>query len=224
MTASSRDTYYKFDNGVTIVKDTTYWFRREPITWRILSNTDGEYYLLSSILLDTRFYYRSQEERVIDGWKICPNNYEESDIRLWLNNEFFESAFYLGNDNIQETLVDNSPETTHSPANSWCCDDTTDKVFLPSYKDYMNVGYGFENTTDSSDFRKCITSDWCRARGVYYHKKMNQYYSPYWTRSPFRHYNSIYSAADIDSAGRMAGSDVSFAGNAVRPAINLKLS
>ena len=87
------------------------------------------------------------------------------------------------------------------------------------------MNYGFESSADSSsNTRKCKTTDWCRARGVYYHKTINVYYSPYWTRSPYRHYNDFYSAADIDSYGRLAQSGVDSEIDAVRPAINLKIS
>ena len=224
VSATPRNTYYKFDNGSTIVNGTTYWFKCEPITWNVLSNNYGNYYLLSSILLDAHCYYRSQDVRIIQNYYVYPNDYEDSDIRSWLNNEFYNSAFGFNSAYILTTNVDNSAETTHSPDNHYWCNDTQDSVFLPSYQDYMNTSYGFENNADSSDLRKCKTIDWCRARGIYYSNKINQYYSPYWTRSPYRFYNDIYSAADIDSYGRLAASDVSFTGDGVRPAITLKIS
>ena len=224
LSAKPRQSGYKFDNGDTIVEGNAYWFKCEPITWNVLSNGNSGYYLLSSVLLDAHCYYHSQDVRIINNYKVYPNDYEDSDIRAWLNNDFYNTAFHLDNDNIQTTYVDNSAETTHSPYNSYWCNDTQDKVFLPSYQDYMNTNYGFINSDDLTDTRKCITTDYARANGVYYYTKINPYYSPYWTRSPFRFTNSTYTSADVDSAGRLAASDVTFEGDAVRPAITLKLT
>ena len=86
--ATPYDSSYTFNNGTTIVSGTTYWFKCEPITWNVLSNNDGEYYILSSVLLDTHRYDASS------------NNYANSEIRTWLNNDFYNSAFALGNSNI----------------------------------------------------------------------------------------------------------------------------
>ncbi len=167
---------YKFDNGTTIVNGTTYWFKCEPIVWNILSNNNGSYYLLSSVLLDECRYAASS------------NNYKDSDIRSWLNNEFYNSAFALGNEYIQTTTVDNSASTTDSDNNPYACDNTQDKVFLPSYRDYLNNSYGFLDSTSSTDTRGCRTTDWDRAKCAYYYSNVDQsnrlYKGAYFTRSP----------------------------------------
>lgn len=181
VSATPNKTSYKFDNGTTIVSGTTYWFKCEPITWNILSNDNGEYYILSSVLLDAHYYYNSSSNRTIDGKTIYANNYEYSDIRTWLNNDFYNSAFALGNIHIQTTTVDNSASTANLSSNTYVCNNTKDKVFLPSYKDYINSSYGFSTSTDSTNTRKCRTTDWARARGAYYYTAYN---GSYWTRSP----------------------------------------
>ena len=145
---------YKFDNGTTIVSGETYWFKCEPITWNVLSNNDGEYYLLSSVLLDAHCYYNSTSNRTIDEQTVYPNNYEYCDIRAWLNNDFYNSAFALNNSNIQILAVDNSAPTTDSSDNSFVCRNTEDKVFLPSYQDYINSSYGFDTSTDVRGIKK----------------------------------------------------------------------
>ena len=223
VSAKPYDSIRNFDNGTTIVKGTTYWFKCEPITWNVLSNTNGEYYILSSVLLDAHCYYNSTENRTIDGKTIYPNNYEYSDIRTWLNNDFYNSAFALGNTYIQTTTVDNSAATTNSSTNSYACGNTQDKVFLPSYKDYINSGYGFSTSTGSTDdTRSCRTTDWARARGAYYSVSY-QYNGIYWTRSP---HSGLSNRAWLVGGNGYLGHDVNVNGAylSVRPAIKIKIA
>lgn len=224
VSATPNSSSYAFDNGTTIVSGTTYWFKCEPITWNVLSNTNGEYYILSSVLLDAHCYYNSASNRTIDGKTIYPNNYEYSDIRTWLNNDFYNSAFALGNTHIQTTTVDNSAATTNSSSNSYACNNTQDKVFLPSYKDYINSGYGFSTSTSPTDTRYCRTTDWARARGAYYYTSSGsyQYNGFYWTRSP---YSDFYDrACSVNYAGSRSTSVHDITSNSVRPSLSIKIA
>ena len=227
VSATPYNSSYVFDNGTTIVSGTTYWFKCELITWNVLSNSDGEYYILSNVLLDAHCYYDSDSNRTIGGKTIRPNNYEYSDIRTWLNNDFYNSAFALGNSYIQTTTVDNSASTTNSSSNPCVCNNTEDKVFLPSYQDYINSSYGFSTSTSSTDTRCCRTTDWTRARGAYYYKPntFDPYNGYYWTRSPL---DSDYTRASIVSIdGSLKDIYVyGFYGayHSVRPAITVEIA
>ena len=221
---------YQFDNGTTIVSGTTYWFKCEPITWNVLSDANGEYYILSSVLLDAHCYYdfssaddESEEYRTNNG--IYHNNYEYSDIRSWLNDEFYISAFALHNSFIQETTVDNSASTTDSDENPYACENTEDKVFLPSYQDYINSSYGFSAPNNPDDARRlCKTTDWARARGAWCDTRYYPYNGDYWTRSPCSgDYDVACSVAYIgwvDSAEWAVAQECV----CVRPAISIKIA
>lgn len=208
---------YRFDNGTKIVNGTIYWFKCEPIVWNVLSNNDGVYYLLSSVLLDAQKYNLTFTE----GINAC--NYEYSSIRAWLNNDFYNSAFALGSNHIQTTLVDNSTSTTGSSNNAYICNDTQDKVFLPSYRNYTNLSYGFATTKNSSNTRYCKTTDWARAKGAQCTSDSPNYYynGDYWTRSPSG-YNSSYVYVITDS-GVIAHTEVYNSGMSVRPAITIRI-
>ena len=223
VSATPDSSNYKFDNGAAIVSGTTYWFKCEPITWNILSNNDGEYYILSNVLLDAHCYYNSTSNRTIDGQTIYPNNYEHSDIRTWLNNDFYNSAFALGNSHIQTTTVDNSAATTNSTSNTYACNNTQDKVFLPSYKDYINSSYGFSTSTSSTDTRYCRTTDWARARGTHYYTSSGsyQYNGYYWTRSPSSGDSGDAWGVNID--GNPVFNYVYYTNRSVRPAITITI-
>ncbi len=203
LSATPFKSFYTFDNGTTIKSGTTYWFKCEPITWNILANSNGEYYILSSVLLDAHCYYNSTSSRTIFGDKtVYANNYEYSDIRTWLNNDFYYSAFALGKSYIQTTIVDNSAGTTDSTNNSYACNNTQDKVFLPSYQDYINSSYGFSTSEDSTDTRYCKTTDWARARGAWCSTVSPHLYTNiYWTRSPSS--DSSYVACYVDYDGSL---------------------
>ncbi len=224
VSASPYDSSYKFDNGTTIVKGTTYWFKCEPITWNVLSNNDGEYYILSSVLLDAHRYNEYYKETK-DGH--YANNYQYSEIRTWLNDDFYNSAFALGNSHIQTTTVDNSASTTGSTSNIYACDNTEDKVFLPSSNDYLNSSYGYSTySTDTDDERRCKTTDWARARGAYSSTNSLWLYNGYyWTRSP----SSLdsYYVVHVEYIGNLTGyygSDVDHKHYSVRPGLTIKIA
>lgn len=214
----------KFDNGTTISKGTIYWFKCEPIIWNVLSNANGEYYVISSVLLDTHFYYNSKTSRTIDNQIVYANDYKYSDIRAWLNADFYNSAFALETGYIQITTVGNGGTTTDSKYNKYVCASTEDRVFLPSYKDYTNGNYGFSTQTYSTDTRCCKTTDWTRARGACFSSSSLYNYSNYWTRSPHSGYSDI--AWFIRDDGDISGPYiyVNYSANCVRPAITIKIS
>lgn len=167
---------YTFDDGGTISKYAYYWFKYEPITWNVLSsNSNNEYLLLSSVLLDAHRYHSTTN-----------NNYMNSSMRDYLNDEFYSRAFVLNNEYIKTTTVDNSAASTGSVPNTYACDDTEDNVFLLSRADYTNADYGFATSaTSSSSTRYCKTTDFARVKGACLSTsgdtKNNGHY---WTRSP----------------------------------------
>ena len=216
--ASATSVYGPFDNGVSPKAETTYWFKCEPITWKSLSNNNGKYYILSSILLDAHRYneYYSGSK---DGH--YANNYMYSEIRSWLNEDFYNSAFALNNSYIQTTIVDNSISTAAPESSSYeICLNTNDKVFLPSYQDYINSSYGFSSSTSSTNTRYCRTTDWARIRGAYFSMEQSYCYNgTYWTRSPL--YGNVCIIGKDGSNNQCTGVDNSI--YSVRPAITLHI-
>lgn len=158
---------YHFKNGDLIKEGKTYWFKCEPILWNILNANNNEYYVTSSLILSAQCFCSLETTRIIDGKTIYPNNYEFSDVRSWLNTEFYDNAFTFGDDYVKTTLVDNSPETTGRLVNEYACNDTEDRVFLPSFTDIINSDIDFINT------------DYALATGL-----ESSNYCFYWSRSP----------------------------------------
>lgn len=177
----------EFDCGEEIIADQYYWFKLEPIRWKVLTDSSSDKFLLSEKLLSVEKYYHSSVEREIGGKTISPNNYEYSDIRNWLNNDFYQTAFAFGNNDVLTSFVDNSSSTVATPESSeYCCNDTNDKVFALSYKDYNDEDLGF--SLDGSDFskRRFKTTDYTRAQGATYGTDTFNLFCGYcWTRSPY---------------------------------------
>lgn len=204
---------YTYSNGSNVVNYRTEYFKVEPILWRVLkSDVSGNYTLLADQAINSHRY---------DG---DLNNYAESDIRSWINSEFFNSAFKSAEKGaILTTNVDNSPSTTNSNSNSYACENTDDKVFLLSYKDYINPDYGFSSSYSSYDSaRYCKPTDYAIANYCYMYTggsyDRNCYY---WTRSPDS--DSSRGAWYVDGIGYLYIRDVSYDYYGVRPALNINL-
>lgn len=222
--ASPYSNSYQFVNGDTIVKDETYWFKCEPIEWDVLTDNSGEIQLLSHLLLDNHEYNDSTSNRTIDGKTVYATNYEFSSIRSWLNNEFYNTAFSFNPDYIQKTTVDNSKESGLFGKEMYASNDTLDYVFLLSDKEYMRTDFGFEATSEESFRRYCKTTDYARAKGIYYYPSAgvySQYCGAYWTRSPTSAYT--YYAQEVNVDGRFVISQVDSMSSGVRPSIVLKM-
>lgn len=121
------------NNSFIINKDQSYYFTVEPILWRILtSNLTNTYTLLSENALRASVFDNTS------------NNYANSYVRSFINNEIYEEAFNeIEKSKITTSIVDNSAPTTNKNPNPFACEDTYDKVFLLSYRDYRNKSYGF---------------------------------------------------------------------------------
>ncbi len=181
--------YYFYENAYYAkLSETTNWFKCEPITWNILSKNNGEYYILSSVLLDA---HRFDDDS---------NNYTNSEIRSFLNNDFYNSAFALGNSHIKKTTVDGNQ----------------DNVFLLSHQEYLSKYYNGESIC-------CKTTDWARARGADYSTKEAYLYNgDYWTRSPHSDHSDW--AWYVNTQGNPQNSHRVTNNFGVRPSLTIKIA
>ncbi len=199
--------FYEFCDGTKMVYGATYWFKCEAIEWKILSSDNGTYSLVSTVLLDAHRYDSSS------------NNYKNSEIRSWLNKEFFNTAFSLDSSYIQTTEVDNSAATTDSSSNYNACENTNDKVYLLSYQDYEKKSY-FPDVASMN----CKPTDYAKANGACCYSDSNSSYNGngmYWTRSP--NGASSYSAWYVSFGRYLVTSRVNDSYYGVRPAITIKI-
>lgn len=194
---------YTFSDGTEISNNAEYWFKCEPIQWNILSSSNGTYSLVSTFLLDATFY------------SYYANNYEDSFIRSWLNSDFLSHAFNLNRSYIDMTTVDNSADTTDSSSNPYASDNTNDRIYLLSYKDYVNSNY-----FSSLESRKSKTTDYALAKTCY---RNNDGCGHYWTRSP--NASDVQYVRCVGSDGSLSGNQlVNYKNNGIRAGMTIKYS
>ncbi len=177
--------YWQLQNNFLSSK--IYWFEIERIKWRILSNRGDSAFLMSDIVLDSQVFldnysgkgpdsntYYNGNDGVPEG--TCANNYEYSDIRAWLNGTFLDWNFNATHKGlIKEMTVDNSPVSTNPRGNSkrynngenpYACENTVDKVTIPSMYDLTNSDYGFYSLPGKSDERVFGQSEFTLFQGL----------------------------------------------------------
>ena len=171
----------------------------KPIEWIVMKKEGNQVLLLSKYVLDAKPY--NKESKAV--------TWETSDIRKWLNNEFYTTVFNkTEKGRIQTTLIKNEDnfETKTSGGN-----DTKDKVFLLSQKEAETL---FSNKKE----RIAKATGYTQKTGVYVNERTN---ALWWLRSPG---NGSDAAGTVHWDGwiNSDGYDVSYDSDGVRPALYLK--
>jgi hypothetical protein len=157
---------YSFSNEVEAVEDATYYFIVEPIKSAVLEDGDGSRFLLSLTALDADLFDVSYNEEDTEQVKpITSSEWASSDIRAWLNDYFYNSAFSV--EERGRVLLTQLDNTTTNYDNAYAGEDTGDNVFLLSYADVINTDYGFlaEKDNKYSALRCAINNDYTKAKG-----------------------------------------------------------
>ena len=193
--------------GEKYKKMSYHWRKVEPIQWRYLSQDGDNVQFVSEKVLDSHVWNQTDHEN-----GIYRNNYQYSDIRTWLNNDFLEQAFYYDPSLIQTVNVDNSAKSTGDSINPYACEDTQDKVYLLSYKDICNEDYGFMD--DASRIAYDAYGNAC----------------DYWLRSPLSdsdpdgyYARCVYDGGNVDGYGGVGCNYYVSLSFGVRPALTRKL-
>lgn len=140
----------QYVNGYYV--NTVYWFKYEPIKWKILKKENGKAFVLADLAIDSQqFDYNNGN---------YSNNYAKSSIRKWLNEAFYNTAFSVSEKaSIETTLVDNGLSGTGHEVNDFVCENTNDKVFLLNYAEATEC---FEMDVD----RIMSRTDYARCQGA----------------------------------------------------------
>ncbi len=178
-------------DGTAMQNGSDYYFKVEPIKWRVLSNSDGTALITSDVILQgmayqsqytqsgSNYYATDSSGNILtdNGTQVYANNYKWSELRSFLTGDFYEKSFSSDQKAlIQLTTVDNSVSTTYTSSsgeNPYTCEDTNDYVFALSYADLINTSYGFNSDRTVSDSARIwSTSDYAKAtKAVTYTKE-----------------------------------------------------
>lgn len=113
-----------------------------PIDWRILQVRSNELFLLSKYILDCKRFHHT----------FADINWATADIRQWLNNDFYNTAF---NTTEKEQIL-----TTCCSNNGINSPDTQDKVFLLSAAELLLL----TDASDGPSGRKAIGTPFARLK------------------------------------------------------------
>ena len=170
LTSGGYGSRYQEDNGY--YTKTIYWFKFEPINWRVLDPDTG--FAISDIIIDAQAYNNTlyiDEELWEDGktkfshfndasHTNYASDYETSSIRKWLNETFYNLAFTDSEkEEIAVTTLNNDGIWSDSPGYEVLNSNVTkDKIFILSVNEAENENY-FEwwekRLSYSSDYAKC---------------------------------------------------------------------
>ena len=175
-----RDSIHALQSQNSYPCGTVYWFKYEPILWKIIDTAGNRVQLLSMSILDSQAYctaaekdtekkiYTNEEknEWYYPYYNITPGvpigtvatDYEHSNIRSWLNGVFYNVAF----DEKQKALV---KDTTLDNKSVGLGESTTDKVFLITLDKARSLGSKDDAFRDATAYAKGLGAD------------VNKYYS-----------------------------------------------
>lgn len=193
------------------------------IQWRVLHHSGSELFVLSEYILDCKRYHGKSADM---GWReSTERTWHDSDLREWLNDEFYNTAF----SGAEKQFI----KTAHCTDNGEGSPDTEDKVFLLSVAELENL-----SGVHGKDVRRAVGTDFAKTKkpdgcSLYVYDKSNKdnYIlkdgeeagcSWWWLRTqgnkPSRAY-FVGTGCSIRSYGNN-----SISGYGVRPAIKINLS
>lgn len=194
-TGNTSSETYQYDNGYN--KGNIYYFKYEPLSWRILDPSEG--YVMCNQIIDSQayqnfIYYNGSEYYNSEACENYASDWVTSSLRQWLNNSFYKTAFSAEEKSQIGTSHLENKSIISSAYNSA---DTYDKIFLISYYDAANSAYGFDSSSDANDAaRQLKGTDYAKCQGLYV---SSSYDGPSWWR--LRSPNNSYGATEVVLGG-----------------------
>lgn len=205
---------------------------KDPVKWRVLSNTGGQLFLLSDQNLDV-FQYHTEEENV---------TWETSTMRSWLNgygasanaggsngtdytgDNFLNAAFSAGEQRAiaTTTVVNDDNKDDNYSTDGEGGNNTNDRIFLLSIDEALDLRYFPKGSNNRYATNTPYVADGGRL-GTYMNGEDEGYLDNWWLRSPGRD-NQYAAFIEQDGGDVFEGEWVNDKSSAVRPAFNLNLS
>ncbi|MBQ6468419.1 MAG: hypothetical protein IJJ61_10800 [Clostridia bacterium] len=226
----SADNSYQDDNGYYVSGEggaNVYWFKFEPVEWRVLDPDTG-LVLCNSIIDSQAFsntvFFNGYNPFTDSDLTLFAGDFANSSIRQWLNDDFINTAFSPAQ---QENIV-LSEQPAYYPMGevdvlilpyltlTYTFEPTTEKVFLLTSKDSLNTEYGFSG--QSGDTALIMSgSDYAESQGL--DSAYPYYYSAWLTRTcSDTNANSVYA---FDSRGEMVSVIIPDTSAGIVPAMHL---
>lgn len=145
-TSPSQSTYAdQYENGY--YTGNTYYFKYEPLTWRVLDPDEG--YVMCNQIIDSQayqnfIYYNGSQYYNSKGCANYASDWVTSTLRQWLNNDFYNTAF---SSEEKAQIGTSHLENKSTYSSTYDSADTYDKIFLISYNDAIYKGDTYGLTT-----------------------------------------------------------------------------
>ena len=213
-------TYQKYNGYYT---GSVYYFKYEPLTWRVLDPSEG--YVMCNQIIDSQayqnfVYYKGGEYY---NSKACANyasDWVTSSLRQWLNNDFYNTAF---TSEEKARIGTSHLENKSTYSKNYDSADTYDKIFLISSYDATNSAHGFNSSWNADDTARHLKgTDYAKCQGLYV---SSSYGGTSWWR--LRLPGDSYGVADVDHYGWVYNNfqyGVNIIYKGIVPALNLTLS
>ena len=224
---------YQKKNGYEAGK--VYYFKFEPLKWRILDVTTG--LVVTDTVIDAQPYndyvrkaenvtFRDKKHKILyfgdKDNKTLANDYETSSIRTWLLNDFYTTAFQDQKD-IERIKVSLYEENNYNDlVNKKVFEPIRDKMFLLAV-DEMNC-YGSLLSSSNSIIKK--GTDYSNCQGLWNSEDEGHKGFPYWRlRTPRGDTGeaSVGAFYVSDFGAVTDNSDVDFSCGGIRPAMRMKI-
>ena len=200
--SSSSSYTYQDDNGYTT--NNIYYFKYEPLKWRVLDPSTG--LVLCESIIDSQAYsntiykYGTDPYGYTAYWNDAEhthyaNDYATSSIRAWLNDDFYNTAFSSSQKaSILTSELDNKAySTSYSEYDS---ETTYDKIFLLSYSEMQNTACGFS----SSSARQAKGTDYAKCQGLWVNSSNECSYQRLRSAGNYSYYTCyVYSGGGLNS-------------------------
>lgn len=186
----------------TYEQDNNFSNGKEEIEWRVLEKDEnGRMLVVSKYALDCRNYHSSVKQIT----------WEDSDIRSWLNNDFYSNVFSSSEKSAVKTVTNEN--TGNSDFNVNGGNKTSDKIFILSIDEAKRY---LPNNID----RMCQATKYAESKGTELDSLTHN--CRWWLRSPG---STLYSAASVKIDGFILnmGTPVSVDKAFVRPAMWIEI-
>ena len=220
---SSTSNTYQDDNGY--YTGNVYYFKYEPLKWRVLDASEG--LVMCNTSIDAQAYnnymlYSNNEYYGDSSKSYYASDWANSSIREWLNEDFYNTAF---SGSQQSRIKPTNLETKSTYSSEYDSANTTDNVFLLSYWDVLNTSYGFSSSYSTYDTAGQLKStDYAKCQGCYSETTTSYFGNSWWhLRSPHSSVKAAYVDGDGD-AYNYYYDYVSYTEHGVVPALKLEKS
>ena len=134
-----------------------YFYTVEPLLWRVTREADGKFLLIADKIVACDYYqgnayYDAKFQNYYingDNGGSYANSWEKSDIRKFLNENFYENVFDEAQKGFIVSATNNNKDTNYYDDVPYINNEPTeDRVFLAAYKELFGDDEGYDSVSD----------------------------------------------------------------------------